>query len=226
MTVVFAGCLKTRADLRGETEDPTPQRQTVEQQRAEAREQRSAPAVKPPPATAASRFEEYDEQMRQLNGRVDVIENMVGQYNAAAQGDKLAAGKDKEALDQRFQIFEEALKKLEAQVQSLTDEVAHLKAPSAAAGNGSAAGKARSPYDEGESLFAARKWKEAIVAFQKYRDGNPKGRKYADATYKIGVAFQELGMRDEAKAFYGEVVAKFHGSKEAKKAAFRMKSLK
>ena len=33
-------------------------------------------------------------------------------------------------------------------------------------------------------------------------------------------------MKDEAKAFFDEVITKFPGSKEAKKAAFRVKSLK
>ena len=125
------------------------------------------------------------------------------------------------------------MKKLEAEVASLSEEVTHLKTPPPppipqpmSATKESASSKGRSAFDEGESLLSAKKYKEAIVAFQKYRDGNPKGRSYGDATYKIGVSFQELGLKDEAKTFFEEVTSKFPGSKEAKKAAARMKSLK
>ena len=71
-----------------------------------------------------------------------------------------------------------------------------------------------------------KKFKDAILAYQKYRDGNPKGRHYGEATFKMGVCFQEMGLKDEAKVFYEEVISKFPGSKDAKKAAVRAKQLK
>jgi TolA-binding protein len=40
------------------------------------------------------------------------------------------------------------------------------------------------------------------------------------------VAFHELGKKDEAKAFYEEVVKDFPKSNAARKAQFRLKSLK
>jgi TolA-binding protein len=45
------------------------------------------------------------------------------------------------------------------------------------------------------------------------------------ATYKIGVCFQELGMIEEAKAFYDEVIAKYPKSNEAAKATSRLKAM-
>ena len=54
---------------------------------------------------------------------------------------------------------------------------------------------------------------------------NPKGKRYADATYKIGMSFQELKLKDDAKAFYQEVIQKFPKSSEAKKAEVRLKKL-
>jgi TolA-binding protein len=135
--------------------------------------------------------------------------------------------------DKKLQAYEDAIRKLEAQVQTLNDEVTKLKetppppeAEAAPAPASSKKGKSSGPYEAGEDHFGAKKWKEAIVSFQKYRDQNPKGKNYADATYKIGVCFQELGMKDEAKSFMEEVTAKFPNSKEAKKAAFRLKNLK
>jgi len=69
-------------------------------------------------------------------------------------------------------------------------------------------------------------WKEAIVAYEKYRSTNPTGKRYAEATYKIGASFHELGMKSEAKAFYAEVVEKFPKGEWAKKSNGRLKALK
>ncbi len=187
-----------------------------------------APAQKPykekaPPA--AYRFEEIDEQMRTLNGRVDALENRVNQADAVSASEKQSVTTMAKAIDDKFVVYEEELKKLGLQIQALNEKVAQIKAPVAASVQSGSA-KSRSAYDEGEELFNKKSWKEAIVEYSKYREANPKGKMYADATYKIGVCFQELKLKDEAKAFFDEVIAKSPNSKEAKKAAFRMKSLK
>lgn len=220
-SVAFVGCvsLKTRSELREEgssTETPA-----------------SRPAPKefkePKQATVVARAEDFDDQMRQLNGRVDAIENQLNQINAAQAGEKQSVTEMAKYADTKFQAYEEELKKLEATVQSLQQELTAMKAapqPSASSITAAVSGKGKTSYEEGEDLFAAKKWKEAVVSYQKYRDTYPKGKMYADATYKIGVCFQELKMKDEAKAFFDEVMSKFPGSKEAKKASFRMKNLK
>lgn len=220
----ISGCLKTRADLRDGEAEQTLQKQTVSQEQGRIKE-----IEKPAPTTPASRFEEIDEQMRQLNGRVDELENALSQIKSGQQGNKEAETKEKQALEQRFGAYEEELKKLASQIAAQNDEIAKLKTATATpppAPVGASGPKGKNAYEEGEQLFTAKKWKEAIVAFQKYRDGNPKGKAYADSTYKIGVAFQELGMKDEAKVFYEEVAAKYPSSKEAKKAAIRLKSIR
>jgi TolA-binding protein len=230
--ILLSGCLQTRAQLReNDMEDSAPQRQTVAQQ-----QQQQAPravVVRPAPNTVASRLEEYDEQMRDMNGRIEALENNSNQNSSSLSAEKQAQARDKQALEQRFTVYEDALKKLQTQVQALSDEVTHLKTapppPPPAPVASAAAGKekpGRTAYEEGEELFNNKKWKEAIVSYQKYRDAYPRGRSYGDATYKIGVAFQELGLKDEAKSFFEEVTSKFPGSKEAKKAAVRLKSLK
>jgi TolA-binding protein len=63
------------------------------------------------------------------------------------------------------------------------------------------------------------------LSYERYRSSHPKGKSFAAATLKIGVCFQELGMSDEAQAFYEEVVAKFPKSKEAEKANARLASI-
>jgi TolA-binding protein len=224
LALALAGCLKTRAELRGdEGGGAEMQKQTQDQQRRE-KEITSRPA--PPPAP---KVDDYDEQLRQLNGRVDSTENRVSQLMAAQEAEKSGEGKErlaeKQLTEKRFLAYEEALTKLDGEVKALSEEVARLKAPPSARTTGKAPGK-QNAFEEGEAQFAGKKWKDAIVLYQRYRDAYPKGKMFLEATYKIGVCFQELGMKDEARSFYEEVTAKAPKSKEARKASKRMKSLK
>ncbi len=227
------GCLKTRADLRAENREPA---QAEQQQILVAqRQQQQRPA--PPPPTPQYQEDTF-EQLRNLSGRIDVVENQLTQLNAVNAGEKDSVTKTKRELDQKFVAYEEALKKLESQVQLLSEDLAKMREEMAAAAAASAPtpkdknkpGKTKknnnAAYEEGESLIGQKKWREAIIAFEDYRKANPKGKHYADATYKIGVCMQEVGMRAEAKLFYDEVISKFPGSKEAKKAAYRLKTIK
>ncbi len=82
------------------------------------------------------------------------------------------------------------------------------------------------PFDEAETLFASKDFKKAIVKYEAYREKNPKGTKVPEATYKIGVSFDEIGMRKDAKEFYQEVLDKHGTTKSAKKAKFRLNQMK
>jgi TolA-binding protein len=197
--------LKTRDDVRNaEVIDKKPASTT--------------PAQNAPQAAVAPEKEDPDTQMRNLNGRVDEAENQVKQMTINHQTEKDMLVKDNQARDQKILALEEAMKKLEAQVAALNEQVNKPKPvvnadPTAYIG-------------EGDELATAKKHKEAIVAFQKYRDAQPKGGRYAEATYKIGLSFHELGMKDESKAFYEEVIGKFPKSPYAKNAAKKLKTLK
>ena len=220
------GCLKTRAELRGETPDVSTQKQTVVAQR-ETRKQQPAQA----PAANYHSPEETDEQLRILSGRIDTVENQLVQINAAHAGEKDGVNKEKQAFDGKFQAYEEALRKLEAQIHAMNEDIGKLRLAMERPEKPEKAEKAGKPqpnkaWEVGETLFAQKKFKEAILAYQKYRDANPKGKYYSDATYKMGVCFQEAGLKDEAKVFFDEVTNKFPGTKEAKKAAFRAKQIK
>jgi TolA-binding protein len=197
--------LKTREDLRTpESTVPTA-----------APGQKAAPvAATPPPPTE----EEAASQMRTLNGKIEELDNKITVMSTSAQNDKDMHAKEKLDADQKVTALEEAIKKLETQVQDLTEQVNKPK-PAAPT-------DPKAVIAEGDELVAAKKYKEAIVAYQKYRDTFPKGSALSEATYKIASCFQDLGMKDEASAFYQEVVAKYGKSPEAKKAKARLKKLK
>ncbi len=196
----MTGCLKTRSQLRQEADGGRDLgRQTQEQ-------------IAPP--------EDMNETLREMRGRVDALESQILELKRTHQEEMNQEQVQKAEAEQRLKAYEEALKGLEAQLQASRTAPT---TPSKSAGSSKAG---TDSFKEGEELFEDKKWKEAIVAFQKYRDGQPKGRMYAEATYKIGVCFQELKMKDAAKAFFEEVTAKFPKSKEAKKSAFRLKTIK
>lgn len=217
VTFGLTGCLKTRNEVReGET------RQVMQQQ---------VTTLQKTNADAGSRFQEVEEMMRDLNGRVDVVENKLDKSAAGADSASKASQAHNADVNSKVNLLQEALTKMEGQLFQLTAEVQALKAEKAAAAatvQAQAAVKQtkKDTYEIAKEFFDKKDWKQAILNFQKYRDDNPKGGKLPDATYKIGVSFQELGMKDEAKTFYDEVQAKYPKSEEARRAKIRLKGLK
>lgn len=214
-SLFLTGCLKTRNEVK-----TSEQRQVMAQQ---------VTTLQRTNADVANRFMDFEEQMRSLNGRVDVVENQLGQ-GRAGMDDVLRANQQKNAeLSQRVMLLQEALTKMESQLFQVTNDLNALRqerVAAAAAANERAKQAKKNPYEVAQEYFDNKEWKQSILNFQKYRDENPKGSKFADATYKIGVSFQELGMKDEAKTFYDEVINKFSKSDEARRAKIRLKSLK
>jgi len=229
--LVLSGCFRTVSEIRAQGDldqtVPPPRRQAPVTSASEAEPTVSAAApAHSAPVTTASRFEEVDEQLRAFNGRLEVVEQKLNEWGSARLGAQADESKEKEIREQKFLAYEEELKRLTGLVQSLTEEVNRLKPVAKTPTPAPAVAKGSAAYDEGEKQLNGKNWKEAIVAFQKYRDANPKGKMYADATYKIGLAFQEMGLKDEARTFFEEVTSKFPGSKESKKAAQRLKTLR
>jgi TolA-binding protein len=215
----LTGCLKTRTDVR-ETE----QKQVMQQEVTKLQKTN---------ADTSSRFSDVEEDMRNLRGRVEVLEHKSGQGSQDAEAAKKFAADQSMDANKKIQLLQEGMTNLEKTVFQLNAEVNALKAEKAAAAAQATAAQAKaateakkSSYETGQEYFDQKDWKKAILNFQKYRDDNPKGKKFADATYKMGVSFQELGMKDEAKTFYDELVNKFPDSNEAHKAKIRLKGLK
>ena len=223
-TLFLAGCpqLQTRSSLR-EDGRKTTQDTTTAMQKANAE--------------TVSRNSELEASLRELNGRVEVVENRVSQSDQG-QGrihknleDQLAE------TNRKYLLLQEEVGKLEAQMSALSEQVAanSRAAQISAQQHGQQDDKdddrpskndKRTPFDIGEEHFNKKEWRKAILNYQKYRDTFPKGKKFPESTYKIGVCFQELGMKDEAKTFYDELVAKFPKSDEARRARIRLKKIK
>ncbi len=170
-----------------------------------------------------NRFADIESDLRTMNGRIEVVENK----STTASKDKEKLKSETESVlndhNKRINILQEEIMKLTESVSNLSAEVTALKAAAATA---DVPATKKDSFEQAEESFEKKEWRKAILSFQKYRDANPKSKKFAEATYKIGVSFQELEMKDEAKSFYDEVIAKFPQAPEAKKAKTRLKALK
>lgn len=211
----MSSCLKTRGDV---YDPPMPQR--------------SGGNASSSATDEVNRTSEINETLRELSGRIEVLENQLRtaeKNSETMRNEKDVTIKD---LDRKTQLMQEELSKNEALIGQLQNELTQIKANHTSAQNSSASGtkgekkSTSETYNQAEELFKQKDWKKAILTYQKYRDDNPKGKMLAEATYKIGVSFQELGMKDEAKTFYEEVIAKHAQSDTAKKAKFRLGQLK
>jgi TolA-binding protein len=175
-------------------------------------------------ADTNNRFADIESDLRSMNGRVEVVENRLNQVSQ--DRDKKMASSEQVNADnaKKLQILQDEVAKLTEQVGALNAEMTAMKSAAHEAAAAPAAKKDQ--FEQGEENFEKKDWKKAILNYNKFRDSNPKSKKFPEATYKIGVCFQELGMKDEARTFLDEVIAKFPNSPEAKKARTRLKNLK
>ncbi len=209
ISFLLTGCLMTRDQIReGAAGASSPSQVSQEQIKK---------------AETAARVDDLESQIRSNVGRMEVLENEINQMKRLEM-EKQAGDAGGADIQTRFSIFEEALKGLEKQMQVLAAEVQSLKSASHSKGGNKI--KKKGNFAGAQDAFIKKNWKRAIVGYQKYRDLNPKGKWYPEATYKIGVSFQELKMSSEAKAFFEEVIVKYPKDKHAQKAKYRLKNLK
>lgn len=202
--IAFAasGCLQTRGALKQET--PTTFNTPAK-----------APTITKEQATkaeAAAKTEDVNSEFRELYGRLESVEKQVkdSKENEYVKG-----------LETKIQQMETKMALLETTVADLN---AKAKAPPPAPTPAPAV-KSKSPVEAADSAFDKKEWEDAILAYEDYRKKNPKGSEYAHATFRIGLSFQNMGLKDDAKAFFKEVVDKFPKSKEADLAKGKLKKL-
>ncbi len=225
LSLCLTGCLKTRSQLRDDEEG----------------------AGKPVPAQVTEvkgqyALDEIKSEMTRLNGRLEDLERA---GRSAAHDDK---SKDElKALENRIIELEksqadliEALKKFETSAQTNRDPAELLakgkqaldeKKYDAAIDHLSAflkIPKAKNQEEvfflRGEAYYGAKHYKKAIVDFSKFPEKFTKSKHMSLALLRIGQSFDALGMKDDAKGFYQELIEKFPKSAEAKTAKKKAKS--
>lgn len=208
--ISLSGCLQTREDLKSSEEKKVLQTQVTSLQRSNADQ--------------SALYQELEEEIRSLNGKVESLENQLSVDHQQVTGTEKDGQQKIADLTNKVNLLTDTVNKQEQELQQALQAITALQQVKAAPVE--AASKEKGSFAVAESDFEAKDWNKAILGFEKYRNSNPKGKKYAEATYKMAVCFQELGMKKEAKLFFEEVINKFPDSGDAKKAKFRLKQLK
>lgn len=221
--LVLTACLKTRSDVKEIENKVVIQDQVVTLQKNNA--------------DSAGRFAEIEEQIRNMNGQIEVLENNL--KNQKTENENLVKGSEAQQaeLHKKIQLLQDEISKLDSQNQNLDQELKQTKSQleqkaGSDKSSGSIADSAadtnlkKSNFEIADDFFKKKDWKKSILLFQKYRDENPQGKKYVEATYKMGVSFLELGMKEEAITFFNDVVTNHPKSDFAKQAKAKMKGLK
>jgi TolA-binding protein len=220
-TLSQSACLKTRAQLRDEGDDP------------------AAPiALKQGPQEVRPQggyvIDEIKGEVTRLQGRLEDLERAQKQQtpNAATADDMKKLETRIVELEQAQANMLDAIKKMQ-ETPPAADPGDLLKKGKnqVEAGNvegavetfGACIKSAKSKVKEdctflrAEAHYALKDYKKAIVDYSQFPEKHSKSAYMPRALFQIGRAFEALGMKDDAKGFYQELVEKFPKSPEAKK---------
>jgi TolA-binding protein len=216
---LMTGCLQTRSAMQEQEEKQVLRSQVQNLQQSTA--------------DVGAQFNDINDEFRRQNGRIETVEARTQQMTTQMQNrDAMNEQRFKE-INERLVAYHEAITRMDTQIVQMSQQMAQLQeelkrsresaakqkvAPAAPA-------KDKGNFTQAEEDFERKNWKDAILNYENYRKMNPTGRQYAVATYKIGVCFEELGMKDDAKAFYEEVLSKYPKSREASRATSRLRGL-
>ena len=211
---LFSGCMLDTRSQNKEQDEKTVMRKQVANLQATT-------------ADVNSRFADAEEDVRKANGRIEALETRLQRTEAAAQAKAEKGNASIEAkLGDNDKAYREEFAKLQSEIDALKAQL-NSAADARRSSDAAAASEAKKdPFEAAEAKFEAKSYKEAILDYQNYRKKNPSGKRFSTATYKIGSSFQEMGMNDEARAFYEEVLSKFPKTKDAGRAQAKLKALK
>ncbi len=221
--ITLPACLKTRAQVRTDSPDEAP---------------KSSELL----ASQAAAIDELKTELARLTGRLEELERAQGQASKNEGTAQLEAVKK---LETRLNELEQAqietlenLKKVQTSSPA-ADPVSWLEQGKSRLISGDLEGAAESlseylksskprqaeeaTFLRGEAYFGLKQYKKAIIDFSKFPERFQKSRKMPEALYKIGLSFDALGMREDARNFFQELIEKFPKTAEAKKAKGRVR---
>jgi len=164
--------------------------------------------------------EEIKKELSTLATRVQAIEQRAVEEEMAQK--KYADEQRKAADDRAKSTFDQGKVLYDAEKFDEAAEVFRVVMKRSA---GTADSRKASFY-LGESLFSAKDYPAATIAFSEFIKGHPKDPQVSTATLRQGQAFKALGKPKEAKIFLQEVVDRFPKTAAATKAKAELKKLK
>jgi TolA-binding protein len=229
MALGLSACLKTRSQLREDSDDPS---------------SRPIPVQPVQDVQVQGRYvlDELKSEVTQMEGRLQDLER---EQKDLTHAKNAAVKEDLGKLDTRVSHLEKELANLTVKLDSLQEQLL-LKDPDellskakdfykkdnfqAAADTlgvylkSSKARKAEEAYFlRGESFYKLKEYNKAVVEYSKLPEKFPHSVRSPEALYKIGLSFDALDLREDAKGFYQEIIEKYPKSPEAKKAKKKIK---
>ncbi|HTL12277.1 MAG TPA: tetratricopeptide repeat protein [Bdellovibrionota bacterium] len=206
-------CLKTRAQLKDDDDSGSMPNQPE--------------AVKPQGGYVV---DELKSEITRLTGRVEDLEHQLKEARESAQEkDKGPNPKD----------LEKRIGELENAQANMLETIQKMEKNSQSRGGGEGAfEKAKASFKEkdyegainhlnvylrdsdadkaeeatflrGEAYYSLKQYKKAIVDYSKFPEKYNKSKLLPEALWRIGQSFDNLGMKDDASAFYQELIEKF-----------------
>jgi tol-pal system protein YbgF len=227
MVFVLSSCLKTRRQIRDEPEEdlrPTPVQPV---QDVQPQGQYVIDEIKSEITRLVGRVEDLERQANEPRPAPNAeelkrLEARVAQLETAQTEMLESAKKASEPKTASPEELNELFKKAKGQFEDLDYEnsaetfAAYLKSPKAKRVE-------EATFLRGEAYLNLKQHKKAIVEYSKISEKFPHSSKMPEVLYKIGLCFDALGMKEDSKGFYQEVVDKYPKSNEAKKAKKKLK---
>lgn len=233
-------CLQTRGQYREDS------REEADDSQSDTLKHSSAQAVEPPGQYA---LDEIKLEITRIEGRLQDIERAEKDQQSAQQSAQQAApSKDefKKLQDHVSQLeanqaeLVENLKKAQEQVVVAADpnkvfdrakadyEDQQLEKAtqefSAYLGSPHPKKAEQATFLRAESYYKLKQYKKAIIDYSKFPEKYKSSPHMPEALYKIGLSFESLGMKEDAKGFYQELIEKFPKTPQAKKAKLKAHS--
>jgi tol-pal system protein YbgF len=230
--LLMTGCLKTRAQLRDDDSNGAAAGTPQPAQTQEVTQNQSA-------------VDDMKNEMTRLEGRLEDIERTQKDASSAQNN---SSKDDMKKLEARVVELEQAQAQMLVAIKQVQDSQATAKATESInyfdqgrkqfdAGSFDAAVESFTEYLKtskadrvedatflrAESYYSLKQFKKAIVDYSKFPEKFPKSKLMPTALYRIGRSFENLGMNEDAKGFYQELLDKFPKSPEAKKARAKVK---
>jgi TolA-binding protein len=152
-----------------------------------------------------------------LNNRQEKLEAKVEKLSGELEEVKIEKDKRISLMQQDIQSITKDYTTLKKKLDRLEKQVSTSGAPSA-----------KSPddlYSSAESLYQKGKYEDAIIAYQKFIDANPKDKRVPDSYLKQGISLIKLGRKKEARYFLQTIIDKYPESSEANIAKVNLKIL-
>lgn len=241
LSLSLSGCLKSRLQLRGDAEDQESSH-PVATQVTSVQETSSEGSHGSQLHVASYVLDEVKGELTRLNGRVEelernkpdpealkaekevlrklearIIELEQGQANLIEAFQKVRQAAPAETPETQ-DLFRKGKIKFEANlcdevIEDLSEYLRNPRAPQAE----------DATFYRAECYFKLKQYKKAIVDYSRFPERYTHSKRMPVVLFKIGSSFEALGMKEDARGFYQELIEKFPKTIEAGKARSKVK---